>query len=163
MSKSFLIAFLATMVLIAGGVAYYSYTQRGNRLEPTGRILHVRSVSLDPITTVAVIDFSITNSSDREMVVRSVDVALHPQSGASPESFPIAATDLPSLFRYHRDELGAMGNAPIRDRERIAPHQTLMTSTGVRFDLPIDKVQARRDIQLTIEDVTGPKLELVAK
>ncbi len=163
MSKAFLIAFAGAIVLIAAGVGYYSYTQRGNLLEPTGRVLHVRSVPLDPTTAVLVVDFAITNPSDREMVIRSITVLLHQKDGTAPEGIPIAATDLPTLFRYHQAELGALANAPLRDRDRIAPHQTLLTSTGVRFDLPESAVQSRQDLEVVIEDVTGPKLDLTTK
>ena len=163
MSKPFVVAFGAAIAVILGIAWYVSYTQRGNRIEPSGRILHVRTVALDATTSAAIVDFEVANPSDVEMVVRFLNVTVHKKDGSEPEGVTIAASDMPVLFRYHRDELGALGNAPMRERDRIAPHHSVRASAGVRFDFPESELKDRKDIQVAIEDVTGPKLELRAR
>jgi hypothetical protein len=163
MSKPFVIAFGVAIAVILGVAWFVSYSQRGNRIEPSGRILHVRTVPLDTASSAAIVDFEITNPSDVGMVVRFLNVTIHKQDGSEPEGSAIAASDMPSLFRYHRDELGALGNPPMRERDRIAPHRTVRASTGVRFEMPEADLKQRRDLELSIEDVTGPKLELKAR
>ncbi len=163
MSKPFVIAFGGAILAILAIAGYISFSQRGNRIVPTGRILHVRSVPVDPLSAALIVDFEIANTADVEMIIRFITLALHKHDGSLAEGSLIAASDLPVLFRYHRDELGAMGNPPMRERTRIASHQTLRGSTAVRYDLPDSDLKARRDVQLTLEDVTGAKLELTAK
>ncbi len=163
MSKPFVIAFGVAIALILGVAWFISYTQRGNRIEPAGRILHVRTVPLDDKNSAAIVDFEVTNPSDVEMVVRFLNVAIHEKDGADAEGTAIAASDMATLFRYHREELGAMGNAPMRERDRIGPHQTVRALTGVTFAIPETELKERRDLEVSIEDVTGPKLELKAK
>ncbi len=163
MSKPFGLAFAGAVLVIIAIIAFISHTQRGNRLEPAGRILHVRSVAIDASSSAVIVDFELQNPSDREMVVRFITVELHKSDGTAPEATAIAASDLPVLFRYHQDELGALANAPMRERDRVAPHQTVRASTAVRVEAPEADVKSRRDIELVIEDVTGPKLQLTSK
>jgi hypothetical protein len=162
MSKPFAIGFGIAVVIIGLAVAYLFYAQRGQHLVPTGRILQVRTAALDSNSSALVLDFEVTNPSDRDMVVRTISVTVHNADGSAPDNSMIAATDLPAMFRYHT-ELGSIDHTPMRERDRIPPHQTVAGSTAVRFDEPEDTLKSRKSVQLAIEDVTGPILELTAK
>ena len=150
------------MVVLALGVAYFFHAQRGQYLVPAGRILQVRSTALDESSSALVVDFEVTNPSDRDMVVRFIRVTVHQADGSSPDNMAIAASDLPAMFRYHT-ELGALDHTAMRERDRILPHQTVTAVTAVRFDEPESALKSRKDVQLSIEDVTGPTLLLAAK
>lgn len=162
MSKTFAIGFIAGIIVLGIAVAYIFYAHKDNYLEPTGRILQVRTAPLDDTSSVLLVDYEATNPSAREMVVRFITVGIHRADGAEPDNMAIAGSDLPALFRAH-PELGKLVNTPARERERIAPGQTVDRITAVRYDFPESELKQRKDLQLVVEDITGPKLELTAK
>ena len=162
MSRTFAIGFGAGVVVLALALGFIVYGNRASYLQPTGRILQVRSAPLDENSSVLLVDFEATNPSGREMTVRWITVNLHRADGATPDNMPIAGSDLPLLFRAH-PELGKLEHPPAREREHIAPGQTVDQVIAVRYDFPESDLKQRKDLQLVVEDITGPKLELTAK
>ncbi len=162
MSKPFAIGFACAVVLLAGAVAWILHSHSGNYLEPTGRILQVRTVALDASSAGLIVDFEIKNPSRREMIVRFINVKLTEPDGSVPDNSMIAASDLPAMFRYHK-ELGPLNLTALRERDHISPGQAVQRLTAVRYELPEEQLKNRKNVQLTIEDITGPKLELSTK
>ena len=74
MQKSFLMAFGIGLAIIALGVGGIFLMQRGDRIELPGKILKVRTAPLDEDSSIAVIDFRMTNPSDILFEVRTVTV-----------------------------------------------------------------------------------------
>ena len=161
MSKGFLTGFGAMLAVLSLIVYLIHLNQRGNYLEPQGQITGIRQAPIDDANSVLILDFSMTNPSDRDMVVRTVSVTAELANGAQ-DGDAIASSDVPRLYRAH-PELGAVRNEPVKARERVAPHQTASRSAVVRFSVPASDLASRRSVKLVIEDVTGPKLELTAK
>jgi hypothetical protein len=162
MSKLFAIGFACAVVVLVAVVAWILHSHSGNYLEPTGKMLQVRTVALDPASSALVIDFEVTNPSGRDMVVRFINVKVTEPDGSIPDNSMIAATDLPAMFRYHT-ELGALNLTPMRERDHISPGRTVQRVTAVRYDLTEEQLKQRKAVELDIVDVTGPKLELAAK
>lgn len=162
MSKPFAIGFACAVVVLVGAVAWILSSHSGNYLAPTGKILQVRTVALDPASSALVIDFEVTNPSGREMIVRFINVKVTEPDGSTPDNSMIAATDLPAMFRYHT-ELGPLKMTPMRERDHISPGQIVQRVTAVRYDLTEAQLKQRKGVELEIVDVTGPKLELAAK
>ncbi len=162
MSKSFAIGFGGAVILLGLGVAYLFYSLRGNYLEPTGRILQVRTTALDETSSALILDFEATNPSGRDMIVRTISVSIHRADGTAPDNMAIASSDLPAIFRAHH-ELGTLDHTPARERDLIKPGQTVTRSVAVRYDFPESDLKQRKDVELVVEDVTGPKLDLTAK
>ena len=162
MSKTFAIGFGIGVVVLAIVLFFVVYGNRASYLQPTGRILQVRTAPLDDSTSALVVDFEATNPSGRDMTVRWVNLTIHRADGASPDSMAIAGPDLPALFRAH-PELGKLEHPYAREREPIKAGETVDQIIAVRYDLPERELKQRKDLQLVVEDVTGPKLELTAK
>jgi hypothetical protein len=162
MNKPFAIGFGAAVAVLVVVMAYFFYAQRGQQLAPTGRISQVRTTALDDTSSALVVDFEVTNPSDREMIVRFLRVGIHKADGSSPDDMAIAASDLPAMFRYHT-ELGSLDHQAMRERDHIPPHQTVTAVAAVRFDEPESALKSRKDVFVSIEDVTGPTLELTAR
>src|SRR5579885_3324894 len=120
MSKAFAIGFGCAIVVLGLSLGWIFYSHRGNYLQPTGRIVSVKTAALDENSSALVIDFEATNPSGRPMVVRFITVNLHRQDGSTPDPSAIAASDLPLLFRYH-PELGAANLLGMRERDVIKP------------------------------------------
>jgi hypothetical protein len=134
---------------------------KGNHLAPVGKIGKVRTLKLDDKETLVVLDFNVTNDSDRPMVVRTVEANIDGADGSSVNGGMVAAADLANVFRNY-PELERF-NSPLKARDVVAPHQTLDRMVGIRFDVASEVVENRKRVVLRIEDVTGPVAELTAK
>ena len=68
------------------------YMQRGAHIEVTGSVLKVRTLELDENSSLAVVDFRISNPADYNFVVRSVEVFLEDPAGKRFDSASISET-----------------------------------------------------------------------
>ena len=162
MSKTLAIGFGVGVVVLGVALAFIVYGNRASYLQPTGHILQIRTAPLDDSSSILLVDFEATNPSGREMTARWVTLGIHKADGTAPDNMAIAGSDLPLLFRAH-PELGKLEHPPAHEREHIEPGQTVDRIIAVRYDLPESELKQRKDLQLVVEDVTGPKLELTAK
>ena len=136
------------------------YLQRGAHIEPAGAILKVRTLALDENSSVAIVDFRVTNSSDYTVIVREVTVTLEQPNGSSPEGMTISESDARRLFEYY-PILGQKFNASLIIRDRIKPHETLDRMIATRFEIPVAQLDARKRLKVRIVDVDGPSGELI--
>ena len=136
------------------------YMQRGAHIEPAGKILKVRTLALDENSSLAVVDFRVTNSADYAVVVREVDVTLEAANGASVGGATVSESDARRLFQYY-PILGEKYNDSLIIRDRIKPHATLDRMIAVRFEMPVAKLDARKRLRLSVVDVDGPSGELI--
>lgn len=159
MSKAFLIAFIAAAVVIVALIWTGFSKTDANHLAPTGSIGKVRTIQASDNLTLMVIDFKVKNDSDQDMVVRSLEAGFDSVGGATAGSM-VAAGDAARAFKAY-PLLGEQFNPVLKERDSIPAHQTLDRMVAVRFDVPFDKVEARRTVTLKLEDITGPVLELM--
>jgi hypothetical protein len=158
MSKAFGIAFGAALVVIVILVWTGFATTKGNHLAPSGTIGKVRVQSVTDDVTFMIIDFNMKNDSDRDMIVHSISGTVQTPEG-DVDGSGVAASDLVSAFRLY-PLLGDQYNPVLKERDVLPAHQTLDRMVGIRFDLPLAKVESRKRFILKIQDVTGPVLEL---
>jgi len=159
MSKAFGIAFAVALVIIAFLVWRGFVETKGNHLEPTGKIGKVRAQKVDDNEVIMILDFSLKNDSDQEMVVRSVEASLDAADGSTVTGAMVAARDLDNVFRNY-PALGEQYNTALKARDSVKGHESLDRMVGIRFDVPEDTVLKRKDVVLRIEDITGPVAEL---
>lgn len=158
-SKPFLITFVVAIGAIAGLIWYGFATTKGNHLAPTGKIAKVRTVKAGDDATFMVIDFDIMNDSDRAMVVHTLETTIEMPDGATATGQSVAASDMGMAFKNY-SLLGEQFNPVLKERDVIPPHQQVGRMVGVSFDVPYDKVEARKQVTVRIEDATGPVLEM---
>lgn len=162
MSKPFTIGFGVAVVLIAFLIWRGFVETKGNHLEPTGKIGKIRAEKVDDNEMIAIIDFSLQNDADIEMVVRGMEADLTAADGSTVKGSIIAAPDLDNFFRYYPN-IGEKFNPPLKMRDALAGHQSTDRMVGIRFDVPEDTWVKRKGISLRIEDKTGPITELKGK
>lgn len=158
MSKPFGIAFGVAVVVIAILIGIGFHTTKGNHLEPVGAIGKLRTMKVADDITLMVVDFNVKNDSDRDMVVRTVDGTIDTADGPQ-QSSSVSAADAREAFRDY-PLLGEQYNPVLKERDVVPAHQILDRMVCLRFDVPYEKVEARRGFTLHVEDVTGPVLEL---
>jgi hypothetical protein len=159
MSKAFLAAFGAAVVVIGILIWTGFSTTAGNHLAPMGKIGKVRTVKASDDLTYMVIDFSLKNDSDRDMVVRTVEATIDGGDGSAVTGSPVAAADVDNAFQAY-PLLGERYNEVLKVNDKAPAHQTVDRMVGLRLDAPYAQVEARKKVTLRIEDVTGPVVEM---
>lgn len=150
------------LVVIAIAVAWILYMQRGSHIEPTGKILKVRTLPADENSSVAVIDFRVENTSNFGIIVREVTVTLEEPNGKIDDGAAVSEMDAQKLFQYY-PVLGQKYNETLKVRDRIKAHETMDRMIAVRFEIPLAQVDARKNLRLRVEDVDGPFGEIVER
>ena len=148
------------LVFVVIVVAWVLYMQRGAHIEPTGKILKVRTLSMDDTSSVAVIDFRVSNASDYRVIVKEVTVTLEEPNGKTEAGDSVAEMDAQRLFQYY-PILGQKYNDTLKMHDRIEKHETIDRMIAVRFEIPQAQLDARKALKLRVQDVDGPSGELI--
>jgi hypothetical protein len=158
MSKSFLVAFGIGLAIIALAVGGIFVMQRGDRMELPGKILKVRTAPLDDDSSIAVIDFRITNPSDILFEVRTVTVEMEDNQGKSYLGQSVSEMDAKRLFEG-LPVLGPKFNTTLLMRERLGSHGSADRMIAARFQAPLSLLDARKRFLVRIEEVDGKVFE----
>ena len=158
MKNSFAAAFAIGLGVIALAVGGIFYMQRGDKIELPGKILKVRTAPLDADSSIAVLDFRITNPSDVQFEVRTVTVEMDDSAGKSYQGQATSETDARSLFEA-LPILGQKYNSSLVMRQRIGAHVSQDRMIAARFQAPISMLEARKRFVLRIEEVDGKTFE----
>jgi hypothetical protein len=162
MNKPLAIGFGVGLVVIAIGVAAVLYVQRGAHIDVHGQILKVRTAPLDEHSSVAVIDFRVTNPADYPFEVRDVTVELQDYSGKTLDGMTVSGTDMGRLFAGV-PLLGQNYNAPLVIHDRIAPHQTQDRMVATRLEVPDSELDRRKGLVIRIDEVDGAVSQITGK
>src|SRR6185295_19989482 len=98
MSKRLLL-FVGLGIAIVAAVLFLSIEgNKGQRIRLDGKILKVRTVTLDDTHTLVIVDFRVTNPSDFPFVFRDANVIVEDEKGGTPEVIPVAKRDMERVF-----------------------------------------------------------------
>jgi hypothetical protein len=159
MSKGFAVGFGITALVIPLLVWWALSATKGNHLAPVTKIGKVRVQKVDESESIAILDFSVDNQSDRKLVVQTVESQLDSPDGSHVDGSIVAARDLDIIFRNY-PELGERYNPPFKAWDEVKPHERLDRMIGVRFDVPDEKIAKRKDIDLRLQDISGTVVDL---
>lgn len=133
----------------------------GDRLEPAGNILKVRSIAADEQRSIVVLDLRIVNTSNVALEVRQVSVSTE-VGGQTLEGKLVSGVDTPQLFTYY-PALGEAYNPPLIAGSRIAPHETKDLMLAARFDTPDQQIGSRQRLTVIVQDRSGVSVQLREK
>ncbi|MEO8371618.1 MAG: hypothetical protein ABI806_20695, partial [Candidatus Solibacter sp.] len=139
MQKTFLAAFGIGLAIIALAVGGIFVMQRGDRIELPGKILKVRTAELDQDSSIAVIDFRITNPSDVQFEVRTVTVEMEDNQGKSYLGQSVSEMDAIRLFEG-LPVLGPKFNKTLLMRERLGSRGSADRMIAARFQAPLSMI-----------------------
>ena len=154
MQKTFLAAFGIGLAIIALAVGGIFVMQRGDRIELPGKILKVRTAELDQDSSIAVIDFRITNPSDVQFEVRTVTVEMEDNQGKSYQGQSVSDMDATRLFEG-LPVLGQKYNKTLLMRERLGSRGSADRMIAARFQAPLAMIDGRKRFIVRIEEVDG--------
>src|SRR5689334_18958062 len=132
MEGRFPAAFAIGIAVIGVAVGAVFFMQRGARVGLTGKIAKVRTAPLDERSSVAVLDFSITNPSDYAFAVRQVTVVLDSDDGRQYNGETISEMDAKRLFEGI-PLLGQKFNDTLLMRDKILPKSSVDRMVSARF------------------------------
>jgi hypothetical protein len=158
MQKNFLVAFGIGLAIIALAVGGIFFMKRGDRMELPGKILKVRTAPLDDDSSIAVIDFRITNPSNILFEVRTVTVEMDDNQGRSYLGQPVSEVDAIRLFEG-LPVLGQKFNPTLIMRERLGSHRSADRMIAARFQAPMALLDRRKRFVVRIEEVDGKSFE----
>ncbi len=162
MSKTLAIAWGIGLMCVAIAVGAIFYVQRGAHLVLDGKILKVRTAPLDENSSVGIIDFRVSNSSNVTFVVRTATLLLEDPSGNQAEGQSVSDVDAARVFQGI-PMLGEKYNSTILMNDKIRPHTTKDRMLAARFEAPESKLDSRKRFILRLEDVDGPVSEISEK
>ncbi len=147
--------FAAGLGVVAALIFFLFIGTQGAHLRLEGRILKVRVLALSGSgASLVMVDFRVTNPSDVPFVIDSVRLRVQPATGEPSVSTTISKPDIDNVFQYAK-LLGPKYSDVLGLRDRIAPHQSFDRMVGARFEMTEAAVNARKSLQLEIEDVDG--------
>jgi len=156
---------LAVIAILVGGIVYM---QRGDKIDLPGKILKVRTAVLDdgkgdrgedhPPTSIAVVDFRVTNPSDVIFEVRTVTVRLTTADGKEVEGQISSDSDAAAVMKA-LPQLGEKYNKTLMVKEHIGAHGSQDRMLAARFVMPLDQLDARKNLTVRIEEVDGKTFE----
>jgi hypothetical protein len=158
MSRDFAVAFGIGLAVIALAIGAVFYMQRGDVIELPGKILKVRTARLDENSTIAILDFRITNPSDVLLEVRQVQVEMEDKEGKSYLGDVASEGDTKRVFEA-MPILGPKFLETLSMRQRIKPHVSEDHMVAVRFAAPLEQIDGRKRFILHIEEIDGKTFE----
>ena len=154
LTKNILIASCIGLVCVLIAVGIVLFIQRGAHLDLPGSVLKVRTATLDENSTVAMIDFRLSNTSDYPAVVRTMRVYAEAKNGGRAEGAVVSDVDSQRVF----DALPLLGkkyNPSLVLKDSIPGHATWDRMIGARLDVPEAQLQQRKRFIVSIEEIDG--------
>jgi hypothetical protein len=158
MRSNFAVAFAIGLGVIALAVGAIFYMQRGDRIDLPGKILKVRTAALDDESSIAVVDFRISNPSDILFEVRTVSAQVEGPDGKISEGQISSDSDAARVMEAV-PVLGEKYNKTLMVKERIGAHGAADRMVAVRFPVPLDKLDTRKRLTVRVEEVDGKVFE----
>ena len=158
MRNNFAVAFAIGLGVIALAVGAIFYMQRGDRIDLPGKILKVRTAALDDESSIAVVDFRISNPSDILFEVRTVSAQVEGADGKISEGQISSDSDAARVMEAV-PVLGEKYNKTLMVKERIGAHGAADRMVAVRFPVPLDKLDTRKRLTVRVEEVDGKVFE----
>ena len=156
----------STLVTLGLGLAVASVVvglivlkQRGSTPRLVGEISQVRTLGMDPSSSVAIADFHFTNSSRYTFIVQLSDMAVVDAKGETRQGQVISADHVNQLFELF-PALGPKNGEPLIIKTKIVPQALFSGMMGARFDLSKTDLDARKKITVSIIEVDGAISEL---
>jgi len=148
--------------VIAGGVFWWTSEYFSKHRMAEGKIGKVRVLQVDLNEALAILDFTLTNDTNQQIVIRSLEPTFDLADGSPVDGHMVAARDLDNIFRNYPN-LGERYNEPLKAQDILPPNASIDRMVAVRFDVPENVFAGRKDIVLRVDTNGGVVAELKGK
>lgn len=150
---------IVVMLIVAGATWWVN---RGGRVELAGSVKHVRTVSPEELSTIALVDFRAHNTSDYTFNVKNVRVFVLPAQGDEVEGQVLTSADTDTVLKYY-PAAGQRYNPSLMIRSSIPAGQTEDRMVAARFEMPEEAFRQRRQLRIVIDELDGPVSEITER
>lgn len=155
------LAFLAGLAVVGGGIFFAVYKNMGSHPELKGSILKVRSLA-DGDGAIVFADFRVTNTAAVPFVVGSVEMTMETPDGEVAKAVVFSKSDVENVTRYLK-LLGPKYNEVLTIKDKLPAVETTDRMAAGRFPFPPKFLQQRKTLRLRIEEIDGAVSEIVEK
>lgn len=143
-------------------VGFFLWWNRKGHLELRGGIQKTRIQATDDNSSMAVLDFRVTNPSEVPFVVQEVKVILIDADGKEVEGTVAAEVDAERVMNYY-PALSPKYNKSMTTRDKVNPEQTIDRMVMAGFPVSEAQLNARKNLLVRIFDVDGAVSELAER
>lgn len=157
--KDKLVAALVAIALVAAIIGGVLYSTRRNRVELTGKILKVRTQSLDNESSAALIDLRLRNPSTQQFMVKNVEAKLLTADGRTVDGGVFSDVETQRLLDYY-PVLGPKYNPVLIAHHRINSGEEVDRTLAIRFGTTEQAIIQRKNMLITVKDADGSSTEI---
>ncbi len=143
-------------LLVAGAIITYNW---GATPRLDGRITEVRTLGMDAKSSVAIVNFEATNTSNYDIAINYREIEVVDEAGNIRQGRILSVFDVEQLFKYY-PALGGMKDEPLLDDRYIAPGELFRGLTAARFEIPKHKLDVRQELVFRTVDTKSRKTEI---
>jgi hypothetical protein len=159
MSRQFWTFLGIGLAVVAVALVSVLWVNKGSHLELKGKILKVRTLSVEPNATILAIDFRVTNLADYVYMIKEAEVTMDTNDGKTLDATTISRDDTDRVFEFYK-VLGPKYNQTLIQRDKIGPRETADRMLAVRVEAPLAAVDGRKDLHLKLDEADGAVSEI---
>lgn len=129
-------------IVVAGVIIVYNW---GATPRLKGTITEVRTLGMDDSSSVAIVNFEASNTSNYELWINRRELAIVDQAGNPWDGRILSVFDIQQLFKYF-PALGGMRDEPLIDNRHLAPGKSVRGLVAARFEIPKHELDMRQEI-----------------
>ncbi|MBE0660469.1 MAG: hypothetical protein IH602_22435 [Bryobacteraceae bacterium] len=148
------------LVALIAGIVFWS--NMGSQVRLNAEVLRVRTLATSESSALLIAEVRITNPARVPFVVREVRVSLVDSSGGSLAGESVAQGDLDRVLGYFPAE-GPRYNETLKVRAKIPGHSQSDCTVPVSFTISKADLDARRGLEIEIEDVDRVRVKVSGK
>ncbi|MDE0108698.1 MAG: hypothetical protein OXJ37_15755 [Bryobacterales bacterium] len=143
-------------LLVAGAIIAYNW---GATPRLDGRITEVRTLGMDANSSVAIVNFEATNTSNYDVAINYREIEVVDRAGNIMQGRILSVFDVEQLFNYY-PALGGMKDEPLLDERYVAPGEFFRGLTAARFEIPKHELDVRQELVFRTVDTKSRKTEI---
>ena len=141
-NRTILVGGLLGGIVVAGAIIGYNWGATP-RLE--GEITGVRTLGMDGSSSVAIVNFEASNSSNYELWINRREIEVVDREGVSWQGRTLSVYDVNHLFKYF-PALGGLRDEPLTDNQHLDPGESIRGLVAARFEIPKHELDMRREL-----------------
>ena len=144
------------LVLVLAGVAAVAalFFTRGSQPRLEGEITEVRTLSVEPEASVALVNFRAANITPNNFVANERRLEIVDAQGQTHRGTTVNTIDLKDLFNYF-PALGGMKDEPFGAQTEIPSGETVRGLIAARFEVAEETLKQRQALLIRVTDGVG--------
>jgi hypothetical protein len=158
-----LLASIGVAMLLLGLVGWFGHSASSDkRLQLSGEILKVRSLSLTPESTLVMLDYRVKNESEVTFALKEDTILWTDANGKEHEGTHVTRPDLDRILQ-HLHAAGPKYNEMLVMREKITGKAMIDRMSAASIPVSEADFGNRKSVKLRLTDLDGQAFELLER